>query len=64
MQRTFNNNKLALMLRWRRADIVLDTSMGLGVVLEKAKGKIMVAASDCQVFKDKQMVVSLSFSFK
>ena len=42
---------------------MIDTSIGASIVLEKTKGKITVAASNCQAFKNVSVVVSLSFTF-
>ena len=57
-QTTFADDKLALVLKWRKEDVVVDNGMGAGVVLEKAKGKTTIGASQRQAFKEEQGVVS------
>ena len=56
-QTSFVDEELVLVLRWRKEDTVVDTGMGAGVVLEKAKGKVTVNASKRQAFKEEQEAV-------
>ena len=42
---------------------MVDTGMGAGIVLEKAKGKTTISASQCQAFKKEQGAVSLERFF-
>ena len=57
-QTTFADNELALVLKWRKEDVVVDNGMAAGVVLKKAKGKTTVGASQRQAFKQEQGAVS------
>ena len=57
-QTTFADNELALVLKWRKEDVVVDNGMAAGIVLEKAKGKTTVGASQRQAFKQEQGAVS------
>ncbi|KNZ80294.1 hypothetical protein J132_06410 [Termitomyces sp. J132] len=42
IEETFTNKHLAALLCWRKTSTVVDTGLGAGVKLEKAKGKVTV----------------------
>ena len=62
-QTTFVDDELALVLKWRKGDVVVDNRMGAGVILKKAKGKTTVGASQRQAFKEEQRAVSSNSFF-
>ncbi|KAG5716071.1 hypothetical protein E4T56_gene10782 [Termitomyces sp. T112] len=41
-EETFTDKRLVTLLRWQKASTVVDTGLGAGVKLEKAKGKVTV----------------------
>ncbi|KNZ77264.1 hypothetical protein J132_05974 [Termitomyces sp. J132] len=43
IEETFTDKHLATLLHWRKASTVVDTGLGAGVKLEKAKGKVTVS---------------------
>ncbi|KAG5726760.1 hypothetical protein E4T56_gene1154 [Termitomyces sp. T112] len=54
IENSFTNKQLATLLCWQKALTVVDTGMGTGVVLEKAKRKSMVLLEERQAFKECQ----------
>ncbi|KAG5333145.1 hypothetical protein C0989_006211 [Termitomyces sp. Mn162] len=43
IEETFFDKHLLTLLHWQKASTVVDTGMGAGIVLKKAKGKVMVS---------------------
>ncbi|KNZ76627.1 hypothetical protein J132_09372 [Termitomyces sp. J132] len=54
IEEMFTNKHLAALLRWQKALMVVDTGLGAGVKLEKAKGKVMVSLEKRQEYKHTQ----------
>ncbi|KAG5332432.1 hypothetical protein C0989_007048 [Termitomyces sp. Mn162] len=54
IEETFTNKCLATLLHWQKASTVVDTGLGAGVKLEKAKGKVMVPLERRQEYKHTQ----------
>ncbi|KAG5725398.1 hypothetical protein E4T56_gene8853, partial [Termitomyces sp. T112] len=54
IEETFTNKRLATLLHWQKASTVVDTGLGAGVKLEKAKGKVMVPLERRQQYKHMQ----------
>ncbi|KAG5335739.1 hypothetical protein C0989_000515 [Termitomyces sp. Mn162] len=40
---TFSDKQLVLLLHWQKASTMVDTGLGAGVVLKKAKGKVTMS---------------------
>ncbi|KNZ78615.1 hypothetical protein J132_11056 [Termitomyces sp. J132] len=51
VEETFTNKRLAMLLQWRRTTTVVDTGLGAGVKLDKAKGKVTVSLEKRQEYK-------------
>ncbi|KAG5349421.1 hypothetical protein C0989_004001 [Termitomyces sp. Mn162] len=58
IEETFTDKRLATLLRWRKASTVVDTGLGAGVKLERAKGKVTVSLEKRQEYKHTQGAVS------
>ncbi|KAG5349333.1 hypothetical protein C0989_004571, partial [Termitomyces sp. Mn162] len=56
IEETFTDKHLVTLLRWRKALMVVDTGLGAGVKLEKAKGKVTVLLEKRQEYKRTQGV--------
>ncbi|KAG5348890.1 hypothetical protein C0989_007411 [Termitomyces sp. Mn162] len=56
IEETFTNKRLATLLCWQKALMVVDTGLGAGVKLEKAKGKVTVSLAKQQEYKRTQGV--------
>ncbi|KNZ81432.1 hypothetical protein J132_00539 [Termitomyces sp. J132] len=56
IEETFTNKCLATLLRWQKASTVVDTGLGAGMKLEKAKGKVTVLLVKRQEYKRTQGV--------
>ncbi|KAG5715234.1 hypothetical protein E4T56_gene3015 [Termitomyces sp. T112] len=54
IEETFIDKHLATLLRWQKAFMVVDTGLGAGVKLEKAKGKVTVLLVKQQEYKHMQ----------
>ncbi|KNZ71316.1 hypothetical protein J132_00042, partial [Termitomyces sp. J132] len=54
VEETFTDKRLATLLRWRRTTTVVDTGLGAGVKLDKAKGKVTVSLERRQEYKRTQ----------
>ncbi|KAG5717881.1 hypothetical protein E4T56_gene1440 [Termitomyces sp. T112] len=54
IEETFTDKHLAMLLRWRKASMVVDTGLGAGVKLERAKGKVTVSLEKRQEYKRTQ----------
>ncbi|KAG5329305.1 hypothetical protein C0989_009941, partial [Termitomyces sp. Mn162] len=54
VEESFTNKRLATLLRWRRTTTVVDTGLGAGVKLDKAKGKVTVSLEKRQEYKRTQ----------
>ncbi|KNZ78067.1 hypothetical protein J132_02359, partial [Termitomyces sp. J132] len=51
VEESFTDKCLAMLLRWRRTTTVVDTGLGAGVKLDKAKGKVTVSLEKWQEYK-------------
>ncbi|KAG5331229.1 hypothetical protein C0989_008248 [Termitomyces sp. Mn162] len=56
IEETFTNKCLVTLLRWQKASTVVDTGLGAGMKLEKAKGKVTVLLVKRQEYKCTQGV--------
>ncbi|KAG5334589.1 hypothetical protein C0989_003311, partial [Termitomyces sp. Mn162] len=56
IQDSFTNKQLVRLLHWQKASTVVDTGMGIGVVLVKAKKKTTVLLEERKSFKKTQGV--------
>ncbi|KNZ81262.1 hypothetical protein J132_02097 [Termitomyces sp. J132] len=56
IEETFTDKCLATLLCWQKASMVVDTGLGAGVKLEKAKGKVTVLLEKRQEYKRMQGV--------
>ncbi|KNZ77822.1 hypothetical protein J132_03331 [Termitomyces sp. J132] len=54
IEETFTDKHLVTLLHWRKASMVVDTGLGAGVKLEKAKGKVTVLLEKQQEYKRMQ----------
>ncbi|KAG5332550.1 hypothetical protein C0989_006885, partial [Termitomyces sp. Mn162] len=54
IEEMFTDKCLATLLHWRKASMVVDTGLGAGVKLEKAKGKVTVLLAKQQEYKRTQ----------
>lgn len=62
IQTTFSDAKLYDLLATRRDEVVLDTGVKAGVVMEGAKGKKMVVPGKRQEYKEAKGAVSIPLS--
>ncbi|KNZ71717.1 hypothetical protein J132_07478 [Termitomyces sp. J132] len=51
VEESFTDKHLVTLLRWRRTTTVVDTGLGAGVKLDKAKGKVTVSLEKRQEYK-------------
>ncbi|KAG5724608.1 hypothetical protein E4T56_gene3938 [Termitomyces sp. T112] len=61
---SFTNKHLANLLCWQKALMVVNTGMGAGVVLKRAKGKLTVLPEEKQAFKECQGASNFMDFFK
>ncbi|KAG5334570.1 hypothetical protein C0989_003344 [Termitomyces sp. Mn162] len=54
VEEMFTDKRLATLLHWQKASMVVDTGLGAGVKLEKAKGKVTVLLVKQQEYKRMQ----------
>ncbi|KAG5331695.1 hypothetical protein C0989_007442 [Termitomyces sp. Mn162] len=54
IEETFTDKCLATLLHWQKASMVVDTGLGAGMKLEKAKGKVTVSLEKRQEYKRMQ----------
>ncbi|KAG5348943.1 hypothetical protein C0989_007047 [Termitomyces sp. Mn162] len=51
IEEMFTDKRLATLLHWQKASTVVDTGLGAGMKLEKAKGKVTVSLAKRQEYK-------------